>query len=62
MASIVLGCLIGKLANRYFLHDDTFEPLIVVACGLGMTTNIQLNVAHNLSDYLDIISSNYVKD
>ena len=57
--SILQGCLLGKLANKYFLKDAHYEPLIVLSCGLAMTTNIQLNVSHNLRDYLDNISLGY---
>lgn len=41
------------------MQDMVYGPILTVSCGLAMTTNFQLNISHNIRDYLNRISTDY---
>ena len=41
------------------LKNKHLDGIIIISCGLGMTTNISLNITHNLRDYLYGISKEF---
>jgi predicted permease len=44
----VVGYIVGYLSNKYWIKDDQFEQLVILACANPHTTNIQLQVCSGL--------------
>jgi predicted permease len=44
----VVGYIVGYLTNKYWIQDDRFEQLVILACADPHTTNIQLQVCSGL--------------